>query len=95
VNAAFSATSWGKFQILGCHWSELGYPSPLEMAYSTVTGEAAHYEMLARFIEHNGLKPALARISTNAADNAPLARGYNGPQYRQFRYDEKLATAMR
>lgn len=93
--AAFGSASWGKFQVMGLHWNSLGYPSALEMAYSTVTGEAAHYEMLARYIEKNGLKGALASLSTNPADNVAFAKGYNGPAFRRFNYDEKLAEAMR
>lgn len=92
--AAFASASWGKFQVLGTHWKALGYPSALELAYSTVKSEAAHYELLARFIEHNGLKPALAKLSDRAADNEAFARAYNGPNFRKFRYDEKLAVAM-
>lgn len=101
VQAAFAATSWGKFQVLGAHacgsyprFMDLGYPSPLEMAYTTVTSEGAHYEMLARYIEKAGLKDALAGISTNPDDNRALAKGYNGPQYERFDYHEKLAKAM-
>ncbi len=94
VEAAFASVSWGKFQVLGMHWQALGYPSALEMSYSTVTGEAAHYEMLARYIERNNLKGALAKLSTNPADNVPLARGYNGPAFKKFAYDDKLARAM-
>lgn len=94
ADAAFSSASWGKFQIMGMHWSSLGYPSPIDMAYSTVTGEGSHYDMLARFIEKNGLKRALAQLSTMPADNRLFASRYNGPGYRQFRYDEKLAEAM-
>lgn len=94
VDAAFSSASWGKFQVLGCHWNVLGYPSPIEMAYSTVTSEAAHYEMLARYVEHNGLKPALAKLSTDPERNIPFARAFNGPSFRQFSYHSKLASAM-
>lgn len=93
-DAAFAAASWGKFQVMGFHWERLGYPSPIEMAYSTVTGEVAHYEMLARFIEHNGLKVALARISADPVDCRPFALAYNGPAYHRFQYDVKLARAM-
>lgn len=92
--AAFASASWGKFQVMGAHWKALGYPSALEMAYSTVGSEAAHYEMLARFIEHNGLKAALQKLSANPADNVAFASRYNGPSFRNFRYDEKLAVAM-
>ncbi|MBC7602079.1 MAG: DUF3380 domain-containing protein [Ramlibacter sp.] len=93
--AAFSAVSWGKFQVLGMHWSFLGYPSPIDMAYSTVTSEAAHYEMLARYIEKNGMKSKLSDISTNPEDNRRFARSYNGAAYTQFNYHIKLADAMR
>ena len=95
ADAAFSACSWGKFQVLGLHWSALGYPSPVEMAYSAVTSEAAHYEMLARYIEHNGLKGPLRALSAAADDNRAFARGYNGPQFERFRYHIKLAEALR
>lgn len=94
VDAAFASCSWGKFQVLGAHWNALSYKSPLEMAYSTVTGEAAHYEMLCRYIEVNGLGGALARLSMNHHDNAEFARLYNGPNFAQFKYDQKLAQAM-
>lgn len=94
VEAAFASASWGRFQVLGSHWRALGYPSALELAYSTVIGEAAHYELLARFIEKNNLKPALCALSTKASDNVPFASRYNGPSFKKFRYDEKLAEAM-
>lgn len=94
VDAAFASASWGKFQVLGLHWNALGYPSPIEMAYSTVTGEGAHYEMLARYVEQNGLKPALARLSADPMTNIAFAKAYNGPAFRQFDYDKKLARAM-
>lgn len=93
-DAAFASASWGKFQVLGTHWKALKYPSALELAYSTVTSEAAHYELLARYIEANGLKPALAKLSTNPRDNEAFAKGYNGPAFKKFAYDQKLAVAM-
>jgi hypothetical protein len=93
--AAFASCSWGKFQVMGAHWKTLGYPSSLEMAYTTVVSEAAHYEMLARFIEKNGLKPALQALSTNPQDNEAFAKAYNGQEFKRFAYDQKLAKAMR
>jgi hypothetical protein len=94
VDSAFASCSWGKFQVLGAHWRALSYPSPLEMAYSAVTGEAAHYEMLCRYVEVNGLTGALKRLSMNPHDNAEFARKYNGPAFEQFAYHTKLASAM-
>jgi hypothetical protein len=95
ADAAFMATSWGKFQVLGMHWAALGYPSPIDMAYSTVTSEAAHYDMLARYVEHNHLKPALQALSTNPETCRAFAAAYNGAAYRKFNYHVKLAEAMR
>lgn len=94
VAAAFSSASWGRFQVLGLHWQGLYYSSPLEMAYSTVVSEAAHYDMLARYIERFNLKPALAELSTDPDDNRRFAAAYNGPVYEKFRYHLKLAEAM-
>jgi hypothetical protein len=94
VDAAFMSASWGRFQVLGMHWLELGYPSPLEMAYSTVTSEAAHYEMLARFIEHEGLKDELRALSTDPETCRAFAKAFNGPKYTQFNYHNKLSRAM-
>lgn len=95
ADAAFASCSWGKFQVLGMHWSKLGYPSPIDMAYSTVVGEAEHYEMLARFIEANGLKDELRAISANPDNCRAFAKAYNGSGYEKFDYHTKIARAMR
>lgn len=94
ADAAFSAASWGKFQIMGFHWSALGYPSPINMAYSTVTGEAASYDMLARYIEHFNIGSALRSLSLDPDANRSFARGFNGPAYEAGGYHMKLAKAM-
>ena len=95
ADAAFQSASWGKFQVMGFHWDTRGYPSPIDMAYSTVTGEAAHYDMLGRFIDKNGLRGKLARLSSNPADNEEFAAAYNGPAWRDYDYARELAAAMR
>lgn len=94
-DAAFSACSWGKFQVLGAHWSRLGYDSPYALAVSTVASEAAHYELLARYIEKFGLLDELWALSSDPADCAAFAAAYNGPAYVRNHYDRKLAEAMR
>lgn len=101
--AAFASVSWGRFQVLGAHagtpryprFLNLGFSSPLALAYSTVGSEAAHYELLARYIDAAGLRPALRALSTNPADNRAFAKGFNGPRYEDFAYHEKLAQALR
>lgn len=92
--AAFASASWGRFQVLGCHAAALGYPSALEMAWSTVASEAAHYELLCRYLEHNRMIPALCSLSAHADDNRAFAKGYNGAGYERFDYHSKLARAF-
>jgi len=94
VDAAFMSCSWGKFQVLGEWWDELGYASPYALARSGVDGEAAHYELLCRYLEFSGLTRAMAEISANPESCRAFARGYNGPGYRDYAYHVKLAAAM-
>lgn len=95
VDAAFMACSWGKFQVLGEWWDELGYESPFAMALSCVPGEAGHYEMFVRYVEHFHLADELRLVSKNPETNRAIAAAYNGPGYRAFDYHRKLAEAMR
>ncbi|MEE4452852.1 N-acetylmuramidase domain-containing protein [Novosphingobium resinovorum] len=93
-DAAFGSCSWGKFQVLGLHWSKLGYASPYALALSTVAGEASHYELLARYIEKFGLIDALRALSRDPDDCRAFARAYNGTGYETYKYHTKLAAAM-
>lgn len=93
-DAAFASCSWGRFQVLGSHWQKLGYASPFALAYSTVSGEAAHFDLLARYVQTFGLSGALRRISKDPEACRDFAKGYNGPQYVRFAYHQKLARAM-
>lgn len=93
-DAAFGSVSWGRFQVLGKWWSDLGYPSAFDMALSTVASEAAHYEMLARYVSVNNLKPALRAMTKDPETCRGFARGYNGPDYERNAYHKKLAAAL-
>ena len=93
--AAFESCSWGKFQIMGAWWQKLGYANPFNFAYSMVESEAGHYEALCRYIEVNGLKPAIQALSASPQTCVAFARGYNGPGYAKGEYHIKLARAMR
>lgn len=93
-DAAFGSCSWGKFQVLGLHWSALKYAGPYDLAYSTVSGEAAHYELLARYIEANGLTDELRALSRDPDDCRAFAKAYNGSGYETYSYHTKLAKAM-
>lgn len=94
-DAAFSSCSWGRFQVMGAHWLSLGYSSPYALAQSTVTGEAAHFDLLCRFIERNNLAGAMRAISADPEMCRAFARSYNGPAYAKGGYHLKLAKAMK
>jgi hypothetical protein len=93
-DAAFSACSWGKFQVLGTHWSKLGYASAYELAFSTVQSEAAHYELLSRYVRTFGLADELRAVSADPETCRGFAAGYNGPGYRNFKYHTRIAEAF-
>jgi hypothetical protein len=80
---------------MGTHWSKLGYASPWALARSTVESEAAHYELLVRYVQKFDLVDAIRRLSTIPANCAGFARGYNGSGYAANAYDRKLAEAMK
>lgn len=93
-DAAFASASWGKFQVLGTYWHDFGYDAPIDLAYSTVTGEAGHYELFCRYIEHFELADELRALSNNPDDCRAFAKGFNGPAYERNNYHVKLAQAM-
>ncbi len=93
-DAAFAACSWGKFQVLGLHWSKLGYASPYDLAHSCVESEAAHYDLFARYIQTFGLVDELRAVSRDPEDCRGFAAGFNGPGYRKFNYHARIAEAM-
>ena len=95
VDAAISSASWGKFQIMGFHWDDLGYNSAWEFAMSMVSSEANHLEALIRFIKANNLEKALRECKPNDAGSCEaFARGYNGAGFRSNAYHSKLAKLI-
>lgn len=93
-DSAFASASWGKFQVMGFHWSTFGFADSFTLARSTVKSEAAHYELLALYIEKHGLLDELRALSRDPDDCKGFAAGYNGPNYARNHYDAKLAAAM-
>jgi hypothetical protein len=93
--AAFRACSWGAFQVLGENATALGYASAYDMAMTLVEGEGGHLDTFVRYVETNHL---VAKFQACRAGDPrscqPFVAGYNGPGYRDFHYDEKLAAAI-
>jgi len=94
VDSAFKSCSWGKFQVMGYWFPNLGYNSVLEMAYATVLTEAAHYDLFAGYIKMANLQSALHQVSTDPEDCRAFAKGYNGPAYEDYDYHIKIANEM-
>jgi hypothetical protein len=90
IQAGFAACSYGKFQILGENHEACGYPNPQSFAFAQAFDEETQLKCFEKFIETNGLLVFLREgIWTK------FAARYNGPAYRQNRYDVKLAQAVR
>ena len=86
--AAHKSCSWGLGQIMGFNAPSLGYKSIKEFVDAMHESEAKQLDAMIRFIKANGLLDELQR-----KDWAGFARKYNGPGYKENRYDEKLARA--
>lgn len=88
AEAAYSAASWGLFQIMGFHYESLGYGNVTEFVAAMQLDEGKHLEAFGKFLEVNGLVPLL-----KARNWAGFARRYNGSGYAANAYDTKLEAA--
>jgi hypothetical protein len=86
--AALYACSWGLAQIMGFNHKLAGYDDVEEMVAAFMEDEENHLAAAVQFIQNTKLDDELRRH-----DWAGFAKGYNGPDYRINRYDEKLAEA--
>jgi len=94
--AALESASWGLFQIMGFHWQALGYSTVQDFAERMARSEAEHLEAVVRFIEKNGLAPALRRCKAGDPDSCrDFARAYNGSGYAAQIYHVKMAGALK
>jgi hypothetical protein len=87
---ASESASWGQYQIMGYHWSALGYDSLDAFLVAMEESEARQLEAFVRFIEAD---PALHK-ALKARKWGDFAKIYNGPAYKENCYDAKLAAAF-
>ncbi|MCM5662994.1 N-acetylmuramidase domain-containing protein [Galbibacter mesophilus] len=83
--AAHAAASWGSFQIMGYHYSSLGYESMQRFVAAMQTHEREHLRAFGKFLQANNLL-----IPLRKKDWDVFSRGYNGPSYKRNEYDKKL-----
>jgi hypothetical protein len=83
--AALLSTSWGLAQVMGFNAAAAGFADPLSMVAAILQSEDAHLRAMANFIRHSGIDVAIKNCAWDA-----FAARYNGPNYQQNQYDEKL-----
>jgi hypothetical protein len=88
AEAAYESVSWGLGQVMGAHWRWLGYASVEAMADEARASVAGQARLMVLYIEQAGLIAAL-----RSHDWEAFARGYNGPGYKTYAYDDKIAAA--
>jgi hypothetical protein len=88
---ALMSCSWGLFQIMGFHWEFLGYPSLQAFINAMYKDEASQMDAFIRFIEnYTGGK---LHKALKEHDWAKFSFIYNGPAYKKYSYDSKIAAA--
>jgi N-acetylmuramidase/Putative peptidoglycan binding domain len=87
-DAAVKATSWGMFQILGINHRVAGFNKFEDFLGAHRVSEGEHLKAFVNFVIHNHLDDELRDRRWE-----DFARSYNGPGYKQNRYDEKMAQA--
>lgn len=86
--AAKASASWGLFQIMGFNYAACGCKSVKEFVYMMSASEGSQLDLFTAFLKTNGWDKYL-----RTRDWAGFAKNYNGPQYAQNKYDEKLQKA--
>jgi hypothetical protein len=86
--AALQSASYGRFQVLGQNFGNLGMANAHEYVAKLAKSEKDQLEAFEGFVRANGLVDELQR-----KDWAGFASRYNGPAYAQNQYDTKMAQA--
>ena len=88
--AAMQSASWGAFQIMGFNYALCGLDSVGRFVECHAQGADGQVEAFANLLSRPG-SPLI--VPLRRKDWAKFASLYNGPGYRQNRYDEKMAAA--
>jgi hypothetical protein len=86
--AALQSTSFGRYQLLGQHYAQLGLANAQQYAAKLARSERDQLEAFEAFIRVNGLADELQR-----RDWVGFASRYNGPGYAVSQLDRKMAEA--
>jgi hypothetical protein len=86
--AALQSASYGRFQVLGQNFPNLGMANAHDYVAKLARSEKDQLEAFEGFVRSNGLVDELQR-----KDWAGFASRYNGPGYAANQYDTKMAQA--
>ena len=90
--AAYKSCSWGVFQVMGSNYVACGYRSPVQM-FDAFHDVEAQLRGGLNFMSHAGLLKYLRRNLN--PDFGSFAHGYNGPAFRENKYDARLLAAYK
>lgn len=95
---ALQSASWGRFQLMGENWKDLGYPSVQEFVKQQEQSESLQFEAFLRFCEFKSgtvdgkrwtLLDALREENWHIVFTL-----YNGKNYKKLGYDTKFLRVM-
>lgn len=87
--AALMSASYGKFQVMGFNFQTCGFANVEDFYAAMQVSEGEHLKAFCNYIIGNSLDGALRKHQW-----AKLAAGYNGPAWKDNKYDTKLAAAF-
>lgn len=87
-NAALKSASWGRFQVMGANYKNVGWQCIKQFVKDMHSAEKFHLKAFIGYLAHRNLTSAL-----KAHRWEEFARNYNGPAYKKNQYDVKLQAA--
>lgn len=91
-SAALESCSWGAFQIMGENWKKMGYASVSAFTKAMSRSEKEQIRAFVLYIKH--VKPQIITYIKNE-QWAEAANAFNGPSYKQNKYDDLLKAAYK
>lgn len=91
-DAALRSCSWGAFQIMGDHYNKMKYKSVTAFVKAMSRSEREHIRAFVLFCQH--VNPSIIKsMQPKKINFEKLAAGFNGPSYKNNRYDELLSKS--
>jgi hypothetical protein len=89
--AALQSASWGMFQIMGFNWKACGFKNVQQFVNAMCKDESSQFKAFVGFVKSDkGMLTALQKKKW-----AAFAEAYNGPGYKENKYDVKLEQAYK